>query len=52
MRQRCGWQAIAHRTAAIPARLRALADLGYEGAGIGILVPVKNPAGSPHWSCE
>lgn len=28
------------------AGLRALADLGYEGAGHGILTPVKAPAGS------
>jgi hypothetical protein len=44
----------AARGCALPALYRAasalklpcLADLGYEGAGIGILVPVKNPAGN------
>jgi hypothetical protein len=43
----------AARRHALPALYRAaalgmpaLADLGYEGAGIGILVPVKRPAGN------
>ncbi|MDQ2816186.1 MAG: IS5/IS1182 family transposase [Actinomycetota bacterium] len=43
----------AARVHALPALYRAaalgmptLADSGYEGAGIGILVPVKNPAGN------
>ena len=42
----------AARVHALPALYRAaasdlptLADLGYEGAGIGILIPVKQPAG-------
>jgi hypothetical protein len=43
----------AARTHALPALYRAaalglpvLADTGYEGAGIGVLVPFKNPAGN------
>jgi hypothetical protein len=40
------WHALPALYRAAAAGMPALADSGYEGAGIGILVPVKNPAGN------
>jgi hypothetical protein len=40
------WHALAALYRAASLGMPCLADLGYEGAGIGILVPVKKPAGN------
>jgi hypothetical protein len=40
------WHALPARCRAAALGMPALADSGYEGAGIGILTPVKKPAGN------
>ena len=40
------WHALPARYPAPPHRMPGLAHLGYDGAGIGILTPVKKPAGN------